>query len=748
MRTLNRAIFILFLLFALLAAAFALLGFLPARQDPQIDPRSGGAGASSVEPSWTGLQREFPAIETPANAISSSQAIELGKLLFFDSVLSQDNTISCASCHHPDLGFADGKTHPIGIKGQVAPRHTPTLWNVAYAKSLFWDGRAASLEEQAGIPLLHPKEMGGKRDSLTRKVRSIAEYVQAFQAVFGGASAEESVTFENISRALAAFQRTLISHNSAYDRFVAGDQRALGEAQKRGLDLFRSAATRCFECHMAPNFSNDTFRSVGVPEEPGVQDPGRRGVAEDAQIGAFRVPSLRNVALTAPYMHNGAFATLEEVVEFYAKGGGRHYGNNDIDFFVQGFDLSAQERDDLVAFLYALTDESGKPSIPQSVPSGLPVVRPLDNPARKEVQQVNVSVQAAPPGAPRTLTVKSGEDIQAVVDQAYPGDTVEVEYGVYHQKVVVNASDITLRGLPNPAGDYPLLDGENKFADGVLVSGNNFVVEKLEIRNYTSNGVLAEGVRNVVMRDLKVVDTGVYGLYPVHSSGVLIEHIDVTGVNDAGIYAGQSEDIIVRDSVAYSNVIGIEIENSVNWEIYNNHTYANSAGLFFDLLPQLTSKVAVGGKVYNNLVENNNHPNFARPDMSAALIPAGTGVLLLGVDEVEVYSNTITGNNSGGVAVFRTAVAFDQSRMDIDDLPERNWIHSNSFKDNGQAPDAFLSKLGVPGADLLWDGSSWQNRFDQPGASSFPPLLPSSRWPDFAKRGYWQVLDFLVSRLL
>ena len=167
--------------------------------------------------------------------------------------------------------------------------------------------------------------------------------------------------------------------------------------------------------------------------------------------------------------------------------------------------------------------------------------------------------------------------------------------------------------------------------------------------------------------------------------------------------------------MSYSNVIGIEIENSVNWEVYNTHTYGNSSGLFFDLLPQLTSKVAVGGKVYNNLVEANNHNNFAKPDTAAALMPAGTGILLLGVDEVEVYSNTIRDNHSAGIAIFRTTAAFEKERVDVADRPERNHIHNNLLADNGAQPDPFLSKIGVPGADILWDASSWNNRFDQPG---------------------------------
>jgi parallel beta-helix repeat protein len=745
MTWLKRIVIVVLALLLLLVAGFVLLGFIPAAEDPLVDPRQGGAGASSVEPSWSGLQREFPPIERPEGTPATQEAIELGRLLFFDPILSGDNQMSCATCHHPDLGFADGKTHPVGVGGQELPRHTPTLWNVAWAKPLFWDGRAETLEDQAATPLTHPSEMASDPDTTVAELQDIPAYVALFQQAFPDAA--EPVTFDNLRRALAAFERTLISNDSAFDRFAAGDVSALTESQKRGLNLFRSAATRCFECHTPPLFTNNTFRALGVPEEEGVNDPGRPGVASDAPVGSFRVPTLRNVALTAPYMHNGALATLEDVVDFYAKGGGHQFGNDQVDRFLQGFDLSEQEQTDLVAFLHALTDESQMPEIPDAVPSGLAVVARLENPARQAVGETNVASVPVEDGPPRTLTVHPGENIQAVVDKARPGDTVEIEYGVYNQNVVVNVSDVTLRGIPNQAGEWPILDGQGQFADGVLTSGNNFLIEQLQIKNYTANGVLAEGVRNVTMRDIYVESTGVYGLYPVHSSGVLIERAEATGVNDAGIYVGQSEDIIIRDSVAYGNVIGIEVENSVNAEVYNNHTYDNSTGIFFDLLPNLTSKVAVGGNVHDNLVENNNHANFARPDMTAALLPSGIGVLLLAVDEVDVHDNTITGNNSAGVAVFRLTVGFDPSEIDVPDRPERNWIHDNQLANNGNNPDAFLSQIGVPGADLLWDGSAWSNRFDQPGASRFPPLLPSSNWPTFLRKGYWQVLNFAVERL-
>ena len=191
-------------------------------------------------------------------------------------------------------------------------------------------------------------------------------------------------------------------------------------------------------------------------------------MADDAAPGAFRVPTLRNVALTAPYMHNGSLATLDEVMQFYADGGGRAQGNKDVDFFVQGFSLSQQEQADLVDFLHALTDESALPNVPEEVPSGLPVVERIERENRVTVEEFEVAPAGTEAESPRVLRVAAGEVIQEVVDRAQPGDTVEIEYGVYHQNVVVNSNDLTLRGVPNAAGDFPVLDGQNDFADGVL----------------------------------------------------------------------------------------------------------------------------------------------------------------------------------------------------------------------------------------------------------------------------------------
>ena len=283
--------------------------------------------------------------------------------------------MSCATCHHPDLGFADGRTRASGAGGQglgpdrtggaALDRSTPSLWNVGYAASLFWDGRAPDLETQVMTPLTASNEMASSPEAVAAVLRGIPEYVRLFDAAFGGGA--NSVTAQNAAYALAAFERTLVSGNSPYDRYAAGERGALTASQRRGLALFRSGATGCYGCHAAPTFTDGEFRRTGVPGPDGtLDDPGREGVTGQAEdMYLFKTPSLRNVALTAPYMHNGRFQTLEQVVAFYAAAGDRQLppGTPALDRRLRGFDLTEQETQDLIAFLYALTDESALPEI-------------------------------------------------------------------------------------------------------------------------------------------------------------------------------------------------------------------------------------------------------------------------------------------------------------------------------------------------------------------------------------------------
>ena len=278
-----------------LLGVFVVAALTPPESDPPIDIANHGAGSNSVEPAYSGLQRAFPATNEPADNPLTPEKVTLGQALFFDPVLSEDNEMACATCHHPDLGFSDGLPTAAGLDGAALARNTPGLWNVAYEQHLFRDGRVDSLEDQALIPLTHPGEMAvGDLEQMAAELAAIPEYVALFDAAFGGGAA--AVNPANTARALAAFQRTLISNDAPFDRYAAGQFDALSPKQRRGLAIFRSGATRCFECHSAPTFASDTFRVVGVDSA----DPGRAAVAEDGVYGAFKVPSLRNAALQCP----------------------------------------------------------------------------------------------------------------------------------------------------------------------------------------------------------------------------------------------------------------------------------------------------------------------------------------------------------------------------------------------------------------------------------------------------------------
>lgn len=732
------------------------LGLLPAPSDPVVPPEQIIVGAQNDGES--ALAVEFPPLAEPADNPSNPEKVRLGEMLFFDPILSANNDISCATCHHPDLAFTDGRATAMGAGGTgmgversggtELTRNVPTLYEAGYAPALFWDGRAASLEAQIHTPLTEVSEMDSNADEVIAEVAAIETYQELFQAAFMDEA--EPMTYDNLARALAAYERSLIAHDSPFDRYVAGDTSALTPSQKRGFALFRSGATGCYRCHAAPLFTNGEYAVTGVLGADGQVDgdEGRFAVtnAEEDKY-SFRTPTLRNVALTAPYMHNGSFATLEEVIAFYAQGGGAGLGAEipHQSRFVNPFDLSDQETEDLVNFLYALTDMN-PPAVPNTVPSGLPVVARLENPAAATVQSINTGGVSSEAREPTTLRVTGGATIQSVVDQARDGDTIEIEYGTYHERVVIDQNDLTVRGIPNAAGDYPVLDGEMEFSDGISATGNNFTVEQLAVKNYNGNGIIVDGAVGVIIRDIYVENTSLYGVYPVHSTDVLVERVEATKIRDAGVYAGQCRDVILRNNEVYGNVIGIEIENSIGAELYDNHAYNNSTGIFVDLLPQLDSKVSLQTKVYNNILEDNNLPNFALEGEIGDLVPEGTGILVLGGDEVDITNNTISNNRTVGVAVFSTAIGFEE--LDIGPNPERVYVHNNLYTNNGYDPADDLKDLGIPGADIVWDISNWDNRFDEPNATSFPPVIPNSQWPDVVRKGYWQVLNFAVQQLL
>jgi cytochrome c peroxidase len=308
------------------------------------------------------------------------QQIDLGRYLFFDPALSVDGSTSCASCHHPDKGFSDGRARSVGVDGHEAERSAPTLWNVAFLKRLFWDARSESLEDQARGPLYHPHEMGNSEAQLRQTLNDNSTYRALFKQAFPD-SGSAHVELPQLYTALTAFQASLISLNSRYDRYAHGYHAALNKQEIEGMNVFRSFVARCAECHTPPLFTNQQIAVIGTPEPEGrALDIGAEATYDAVKLkGGFKVPSLRNIAKTAPYMHSGQFDTLRETVEFYTRGRG-HAVPEGVDMHLHWHiwepNLSDYELDRLVDFLGTLTDETFKPQIPQRVPSGL---TPIDH---------------------------------------------------------------------------------------------------------------------------------------------------------------------------------------------------------------------------------------------------------------------------------------------------------------------------------------------------------------------------------
>jgi cytochrome c peroxidase len=327
----------------------------------QLYPSLQGAGVGGLK---TGLP--------PNREGFSPEQIDLGRYLFFDPLLSADGSLSCASCHHPDLGFSDGLGRSIGIKGDKVKRSSPSLWNVGFLDILFWDARAETLEEQLLEPLYAADEMGNTEEQLVSDLNNNETYRQLFNDAFGA----HAITTSLIYRALAAFESTLISLNSRYDQYAHGYHAALSQTEIDGLNVFRSFVARCAECHTPPLFTNQEIAIIGTPEPDGLPfDEGEGGLTGDpTQRGGFKVPTLRNISSTAPYMHSGRFIDLRETVNFYTKGRGHAVpeGENlSIHWHIWEPNLSDNELDLLVSFLKTLSDESLVPVIPERVPSGL-----------------------------------------------------------------------------------------------------------------------------------------------------------------------------------------------------------------------------------------------------------------------------------------------------------------------------------------------------------------------------------------
>ncbi|HEX6043323.1 MAG TPA: cytochrome c peroxidase [Pyrinomonadaceae bacterium] len=345
---------------------------------------SSRAPATGFEPPIPiGISKSLWRRKIPRDNTLTQAKVSLGEMLYSDKRLSADGTVSCATCHDPASAFTDNRDLAMGVASKVGTRNAPTVLNAMFVDQLFWDGRAASLEEQAKQPLANPFEMAMTGDaSVVSRLAAVPEYRKRFGEVFR----EQEITIENIAKAIAAYERTLLSANSAFDRFIAGNASALTESQKRGWKLFKGKA-KCIECHAfsraSPFFSDFKFHNTGIgptqlgfdaltgfakkvanssthtaasfAHTEGFTELGRYLVTKKAEdIGAFRTPTLRDVELTAPYMHDGSEKTLIDVVRFYNRGGNT---NPNLDKRLVPLKLADVEMNDLVQFMRALTSD-------------------------------------------------------------------------------------------------------------------------------------------------------------------------------------------------------------------------------------------------------------------------------------------------------------------------------------------------------------------------------------------------------
>ena len=278
---------------------------------------------------------------------------ELGELLFFDPILSQNNQISCASCHLPEYAFADTAALSKGVDGKLGTRNTPSAMNQNARSFFFHDGRAETLEEQAAGPIENPVEMNLPLAEAIKRLNLHEQYSSYFKKIYAKRPDRESIL-----DAIASYERTLETSNSPFDRYMHGDTTAISVSAKRGQDIF-NVKGKCFDCHFGPDFTGDEFRNIGLYNAQELNDPGRYEITKNkADIGKFKVPGLRNIAVTAPYMHNGSFRTLREVIDYYDTP--QHFVKGSINadtLLTKPLNLTEQEKSDLLEFLKSLTDD-------------------------------------------------------------------------------------------------------------------------------------------------------------------------------------------------------------------------------------------------------------------------------------------------------------------------------------------------------------------------------------------------------
>ena len=301
--------------------------------------------------------------DAPDNPMTPAK-VELGRALFFDPRLSGNGTVSCATCHNPALGWSDGLKTGVGINGTVLGRATPTIVNMAYNTQFMWDGRKKSLEDQALGPMKTPEEMRTDFPAALQLLRSTDGYIAMFSKAFPG----EAIGEENIAKAIAAFERTVVSKDSRFDRWLSGDRKAISAQEYLGYQVFNDPERgNCANCHGGPNFTDNGYHNIGLKPIDGKVDEGRFAIRALASMkGAFKTPTLRDVALTAPYFHDGSAATLMEAVEHYNRGGD---DKGNLSKEIRPLNLNSAEKDALVAFMMALNGRPivvAIPALPQS----------------------------------------------------------------------------------------------------------------------------------------------------------------------------------------------------------------------------------------------------------------------------------------------------------------------------------------------------------------------------------------------
>lgn len=365
---------------------------------------------------------------------------------------------------------------------------------------------------------------------------------------------------------------------------------------------------------------------------------------------------------------------------------------------------------------------------------------PADQPGAESPQTIDLRADCEYRTGARSLepavhAVSPGGSIQSVLDHAQPGDTVVIPAGVYHESLRVQADATLLLGLTE-GGQRPVLDGMDRLEHGIVACANGITLDGIDVRGFIENGVLLQDVDRATVRSMHASQVGQHGILVLHSQHVTVANSAASGAGLYGIAISQSRDVTAHGNETENHMAGIAVVASSDVLLEANHAHDNSVGVMIAVLPELESKQTSGIQVRANRVVENNRAPAASDQPIDLRLPPGIGVLIA-ADHAEVSGNEIRGNQTAGVAVLGLRQLLpDREGFDVGTLPEGNWIHGNTFENNGNAP----APEAEFGADLIWDLSGWDNLWSEPGATRHPMLLPSPAWPDFVRRGLWRAL--------